>query len=132
MLLSLAEAFTLILALFVDGEIKDCVQGGALRVGLVPEIQLNLPSLCCFYCNGKSINLLTENESECLQNTGRYTRLQHRTHYSLTATATESLHRARPGPMRVEYGGEPANSLPSWSSHSTGGVKQRASEQVNT
>lgn len=38
--LPLAAAFKLILALLVDGKTEDCVQGGALSVGLV--------SLYCF------------------------------------------------------------------------------------
>lgn len=37
-----------------------------------------------FSCNRKSIQLLTEDEYECFQNTGSNTRLQHRLHYSVT------------------------------------------------
>ena len=66
MLLSWAQAFKLLLALFTDGKIEDCMQRGAQRADEV-SATLSLP-LVLLVLAGKARKILRENKHECFQN----------------------------------------------------------------
>ena len=66
MLLSWAQAFKLLLALFTDGKIEDCMQRGAQRADEV-SATLSLP-LVLLVLAGKARKILREIKHECFQN----------------------------------------------------------------